>query len=70
MNKEKIIEAAMVLAALAVVAFAVALSGCYVGKASFQGENMHMYPLFGTMAEKVQTSSEAANAPGCVDCNE
>ena len=29
-----------------------------------------MYPLFGTMAEKVQTSSEAANAPGCVDCNE
>ena len=50
MNKEKIIEAAMVLAALAVVAFAVALSGCYVGKASFQGENMHMYPLFGTMA--------------------
>ena len=70
MNKEKIIESAIVLAALAVVAFAVALSGCYVGKASFQGENMQMYPLFGTTAEKVQTRNEAANAPGCIDCEE
>ena len=24
------------------------LSGCYVGKASFQGEDMRMYPFFGT----------------------
>ena len=22
--------------------------GCYVGKASFQGEDMRMYPFFGT----------------------
>ena len=24
------------------------LSGCYVGKASFLGEDMRMYPFFGT----------------------
>ena len=27
-----------------------ALAGCYIGKAEFKGEEMRMYPFFGTSA--------------------
>ena len=27
-----------------------ALAGCYIGKAEFKGEDMKMYPFFGTAA--------------------
>ena len=27
-----------------------ALAGCYIGKAEFRGEDMKMYPFFGTSA--------------------
>ena len=36
------------VAALVVGGVVTGLSGCYVGKASFQGEDMRMYPFFGT----------------------
>ena len=32
------------------VALAATFSGCYVGKATFQGEDMRMYPFFSTTA--------------------
>ena len=32
------------------VALAATFSGCYVGKAAFQGEDMRMYPFFYTTA--------------------
>ena len=35
----------MVAAALATL-----LAGCYIGKAEFKGEDMKMYPFFGTSA--------------------
>ena len=38
----------------AIVATAVAfsaLAGCYIGKAEFKGEDMKMYPFFGTTVE-------------------
>ena len=28
-----------------------ALAGCYIGKAEFKGEDMKMYPFFGTTVE-------------------
>ena len=34
------------------------LQGCYIGRANFQGEDMRMYPFFGTSA----TNSHAAIA--------
>ena len=38
--------------ALATIAtMATLLSGCYIGKAEFKGEDMKMYPLFGMSAE-------------------
>ena len=45
------------LATLATLATLV--SGCYIGRASFEGENMQMYPFFGTTAE----TSAAAPSP-------
>ena len=30
--------------------FATLLAGCYIGKAEFKGEDMKMYPFFGTSA--------------------
>jgi hypothetical protein len=41
----------------AVAATAVALSalaGCYIGKAEFKGEDMKMYPFFGTSAAPIE----------------
>ena len=29
-------------------AMAAMLAGCYIGKAEFKGEDMRMYPLYGT----------------------
>ena len=40
MNMNKWIAAAM----------ATLLTGCYIGKAEFKGEDMKMYPFFGTSA--------------------
>ena len=31
-----------------------ALSGCYIGKAEFKGEDMKMYPFFGTSAVPIE----------------
>ena len=31
-----------------------ALAGCYIGKAEFKGEDMKMYPFFGTSAMPVE----------------
>ena len=31
-------------------ALAALLAGCYIGKAEFKGEDMKMYPFFGTTA--------------------
>ena len=31
-------------------AAALTLAGCYIGKAEFKGEDMKMYPFFGTTA--------------------
>ena len=35
-------------------ATAILLSGCYIGKAEFKGEDMKMYPLFGMSAEQAE----------------
>ena len=32
------------------LAAAALLAGCYIGKAEFKGEDMKMYPFFGTSA--------------------
>ncbi len=44
------LKAKAVSAALLAVALAATFSGCYVGKATFQGEDMRMYPFFSTTA--------------------
>ena len=31
-----------------------ALAGCYIGKAEFKGEEMKMYPFFGTSAAPIE----------------
>ena len=31
-----------------------ALAGCYIGKAEFKGEDMKMYPFFGTSAAPIE----------------
>ena len=31
-----------------------ALAGCYIGKAEFKGEEMKMYPFFGTTVAPVE----------------
>ena len=37
-----------VFTAAAIAAALCALAGCYIGKAEFKGEEMKMYPFFGT----------------------
>ena len=44
------LKAKAVSSVLAAVALAATFSGCYVGKATFQGEDMRMYPFFSTTA--------------------
>ena len=39
-----------VFAAAAIAAALCTLAGCYIGKAEFKGEDMKMYPFFGTFA--------------------
>ena len=39
-----------IFAAAAIAAALSALAGCYIGKAEFRGEDMKMYPFFGTSA--------------------
>lgn len=39
----------VIVAAATAVALS-ALAGCYIGKAEFKGEDMKMYPFFGTSA--------------------
>ena len=41
----------LVLATMATMA--TLISGCYIGKAEFKGEEMKMYPFFGTTGEVV-----------------
>ena len=41
---KRVFTAAAIAAALCV------LAGCYIGKAEFKGEDMKMYPFFGTTA--------------------
>ena len=38
------------------------IGGCYVGKATFQGEDMRVYPFFGPSAEAKSTRAAAADA--------
>lgn len=39
---------------LALAAMATLLAGCYIGKAEFRGEDMKMYPFFGTSAVPIE----------------
>ena len=43
----------VIVAAATAVALS-ALSGCYIGKAEFKGEDMKMYPFFGTSAAPIE----------------
>ena len=43
-----------VFAAAATAVALCALSGCYIGKAEFRGEDMKMYPCFGTSAVPIE----------------
>jgi len=38
----------------AIAAALCALAGCYIGKAEFKGEEMKMYPFFGTTAVPIE----------------
>ena len=38
----------------AIFAALCALAGCYIGKAEFKGEDMKMYPFFGTSATPIE----------------
>ena len=40
--------------AAATAAALCALAGCYIGKAEFKGEDMKMYPFFGTSAAPIE----------------
>ena len=35
------------------------LQGCYIGRANFQGEDMRMYPFFGTSATNTSAAASA-----------
>ena len=39
------------LAMATLATLATLVSGCYIGKAEFKGEDMRMYPFFGTTVE-------------------
>ena len=41
-----------VIAAGALVAILMVITGCYVGRAEFRGEDMRVYPLIGVSAEE------------------
>ena len=43
---------------------AIAFTGCYIGRANFEGENMHLYPIWHT-TDNAQTSSTTPS--GVVD---
>ena len=43
-----------VFTAAATAAALCALAGCYIGKAEFKGEDMKMYPFFGTTAAPIE----------------
>ena len=43
----------MMKAAFAMLAASL-LTGCYIGKAEFKGEDMKMYPFFGTTATPIE----------------
>ena len=43
-----------VFTAAAIAAALCALAGCYIGKAEFKGEEMKMYPFFGTSAAPIE----------------
>ena len=43
-----------VFAVAATAAALCALAGCYIGKAEFKGEDMKMYPFFGTSAVPIE----------------
>ena len=38
---------------------AIAVTGCYIGRANFEGENMHLYPLWHT-TQTAETPSAAS----------
>ena len=40
-----------VLAFALYLALVLLVQGCYIGRANFQGEDMRMYPFFGTTCE-------------------
>ena len=40
----------------AVAIAALTLTGCYIGRAEFKGEDMRMYPFFGTSAAPMETA--------------
>ena len=44
-----IVGAAIAIAALT-------LTGCYIGRAEFRGEDMRMYPFFGTSAAPMEAA--------------
>ena len=60
MSKTMIIIAAGALAAFA--------GGCYIGRAEFSGEDMRMYPFFGTAASQSLQPAAATCSGGC--CSE
>ena len=41
-----------------VIAFSL-VQGCYIGRANFQGEDMRMYPFFGTSATNTSAAASA-----------
>ena len=41
-----------------VIAFSL-VQGCYIGRANFQGEDMRMYPFFGTTATNTSAAASA-----------
>ena len=43
-----------VFTAAAIAAALCTLAGCYIGKAEFKGEDMKMYPFFGTTATPIE----------------
>lgn len=40
----------------AVAIAALTLAGCYIGRAEFKGEDMRMYPFFGTSAAPAEAA--------------
>ena len=53
-TRQKILR--RVVASATIAAMAIAFTGCYIGRANFEGENMHLYPIWHT-TDNAQTSS-------------